>query len=132
MSMSTDKTSRRVEFFFDVGSPASYLAWTQLPALCTAAGAELVLRPMLLGGVFQATGNASPATVPAKGRYTFIDMSRFARRYGVALRTNPHFPINTLVPDARRRRRADARGGSPAGLSGSGVHGDLGRWVERG
>ena len=97
MSMSTDKTSQRVEFFFDVGSPASYLAWTQLPALCTAAGAELVVRPMLLGGVFQATGNASPATVPAKGRYTFIDMSRFARRYGVALRTNPHFPINTLV-----------------------------------
>ena len=56
---------RQVEFFFDVGSPASYLAWTQLPALCAAAGAELVYRPMLLGGVFQATGNASPAAVPA-------------------------------------------------------------------
>ncbi len=97
MSMNTDKTSQRVEFLFDVGSPASYLAWTQLPALCAAAGAELVVRPMLLGGVFQTTGNASPATVPAKGRYTFIDLSRCARRYGVTLRTNPHFPINTLV-----------------------------------
>ena len=44
----------QVEFFFDVGSPASYLAWTQLPKLCTDAGAELKLRPMLLGGVFGA------------------------------------------------------------------------------
>ena len=87
----------QVEFFFDVGSPASYLAWTQLPKLCTDAGAELKLRPMLLGGVFQATGNASPVTVPAKGAYTFIDFARHAKRYGVTLIRNPHFPINTLT-----------------------------------
>ncbi len=85
-----------VEFFFDVGSPASYLAYTQLPALCEAAGAQLVWRPMLLGGVFQATGNASPAAVPAKGRYMNEDLARFARRYGVPFAHNPHFPINTL------------------------------------
>jgi len=89
--------SKRVEFFFDVGSPASYLAWTQLPALCAQAGAELVHRPMLLGGVFQATGNASPASVPVKGRYTKLDLGRFARRYGVPLVINPHFPIITLM-----------------------------------
>jgi 2-hydroxychromene-2-carboxylate isomerase len=89
--------SKRVEFFFDVGSPTTYLAWTQLPALCAQAGAELVYRPMLLGAVFQATGNASPAAVPAKGRYMNDDMVRFARRYGVPLAMNPHFPINTLT-----------------------------------
>jgi 2-hydroxychromene-2-carboxylate isomerase len=88
---------RRVEFFFDVGSPASYLAWTQLPALCAHAGAELVYRPMLLGAVFQATGNASPAAVPAKGAYTRGDFQRFARRYGVTLNHNPFFPIITLT-----------------------------------
>ena len=71
---------KSVEFFFDVGSPASYLAWTQLPSLCERAGARLVYRPMLLGGVFQATGNASPAAVPAKGAYTSIDLARHARR----------------------------------------------------
>ena len=86
-----------VEFFFDVGSPASYLAWTQLPALCQRAEATLTYRPMLLGGVFQATGNVSPVTVPAKARYWAIDMDRFAQRYGVTLATNPHFPINTLL-----------------------------------
>jgi len=86
-----------VEFFFDVGSPTAYLAWTQLPALCRAESATLVLRPMLLGGVFQATGNSSPVTVPAKGRYMNVDIARHARRYGVPLTINPHFPINTLM-----------------------------------
>ena len=89
--------SKQVEFFFDVGSPTTYLAWTQLPALCAQAGAALVYRPTLLGGVFQATGNASPAAVPAKGRYMDVDMARFARRYGVPFAMNPHFPINTLM-----------------------------------
>ena len=85
------------EFWFDFGSPAAYLASTQIAAIEAATGARAVWRPMLLGGVFQATGNHSPATIPAKGRYTFIDFDRFARRYGVPLRYNPHFPINTLM-----------------------------------
>jgi 2-hydroxychromene-2-carboxylate isomerase len=85
-----------VEFFFDVGSPASYLAWTQLPRICAEAKATLQYRPMLLGGVYQATGNASPATIPAKGRYVAADYGRYAKRYGVPLEMNPHFPIITL------------------------------------
>jgi 2-hydroxychromene-2-carboxylate isomerase len=89
--------TRTVECFFDVGSPASYLAASQLPALAAAEGATLVWRPMLLGGVFKATGNASPVLVPAKGRWMGADMARFARRYGVPFRFNPHFPINTLT-----------------------------------
>ena len=89
--------SKTVEFFFDLGSPASYLAHTQLPDLCRETGATLVYRPMLLGGVFQATGNASPAMIPAKGRYMIRDLARFAERYGVPMRFNPHFPINTLT-----------------------------------
>ncbi len=96
--------SRELEFFFDVGSPASYLAWTQAPGLCRRTGATLRYRPMLLGGVFKATGNASPAAVPAKGRYSGRDMQRFARRYGVTLNQNPHFPVNTLM--AMRLARA--------------------------
>jgi 2-hydroxychromene-2-carboxylate isomerase len=87
---------KSVDFFFDVGSPASYLAWTQLPPLCEKHDARVVYRPMLLGGVYQATGNASPATIPVKGRYTQMDYERHARRYGVPFRGNPHFPIITL------------------------------------
>jgi 2-hydroxychromene-2-carboxylate isomerase len=88
--------SKRVEYFFDFGSPTSYLAWTQLPKIAAAAGAEIVWRPMLLGGVFKATGNASPVAVPAKGRWMNQDIARWAARYGVPFRFNPHFPINTL------------------------------------
>ncbi len=87
---------KTVEFYFDVGSPASYLAWTQLPSLCEQAGAKLVYKPLLLGGIFQATGNASPAVVPAKGRYVSHDLGRFAKRYGVPYVRNPHFPVITL------------------------------------
>lgn len=88
--------AKTVEFYFDVGSPASYLAWTQLPRLCAEKRAGLVYKPMLLGGVFQATGNTSPAAVPVKARYTTIDFERYARRYNVPFLSNPHFPINTL------------------------------------
>ena len=88
---------KTVEFFFDFGSPAAYLAWAQLPALCDEAGAELIHKPMLLGAVFQATGNRSPAEVPAKSRYVRRDFERHAARHGVPLHFNPYFPINTLV-----------------------------------
>ncbi|MDF2462210.1 MAG: 2-hydroxychromene-2-carboxylate isomerase-like protein [Ramlibacter sp.] len=88
---------RNVEFYFDVGSPAAYLAWTQMPALCESAGGNLDYRPMLLGGVFQATGNQSPMNIPAKSAYMKDDLARFAKRYGVPFRHNPHFPINTLM-----------------------------------
>lgn len=89
--------SKTVEFYFDLGSPASYLAWTQLPSLCARNGATLSYRPMLLGGVFQATGNASPAMIPAKGRYMFNDLGRYAKRYGVPFGLPPGFPVNTLT-----------------------------------
>ena len=89
--------SKSVEYFFDFVSPTSYLAYTQLPKIAAEAGAEVVWRPMLLGGVFKATGNASPVTVPAKGHWMNGDIARWARRYGVPFRFNPHFPINTLT-----------------------------------
>jgi 2-hydroxychromene-2-carboxylate isomerase len=89
--------SKQVEFFFDFGSPAAYLAYTQLPKIAAAAGAEILWRPMLLGGVFKATGNASPVSVPAKGKWMMGDLARYARRYGVPFAIPPGFPLNTLA-----------------------------------
>jgi 2-hydroxychromene-2-carboxylate isomerase len=88
---------KTVEFYFDFGSPASYLAWTQLPAIAAQYDAQLVYRPVLLGGIHKATNNASPAAIPAKGAWMQIDLARFARRYGVQFQHNPYFPINTLM-----------------------------------
>ena len=88
--------SKQVEFFFDFGSPAAYLAWTQLPTIAAAAAATIVWRPMLLGGVFKAAGNASPISVAAKGKWMMADLARFAARYGVPLNFPASFPLNTL------------------------------------
>ena len=88
--------TQQVDFYFDVGSPASYLAWSQLPEIARRAGAVVHYKPMLLGGIFKATGNSSPAAVPAKSRYMKTDLARHARRYGVPLVHNPHFPVDTL------------------------------------
>lgn len=88
--------AKQVEFFFDFGSPAAYLAYTQLPGIAARAGAQIVWRPFLLGGVFKATGNASPVTVPAKGKWMMGDLARHAKRYGAPFSMPPGFPINTL------------------------------------
>ena len=90
-------TPKSVEFYFDFGSPTTYLAHTQLPRICADTGATLVCKPMLLGGVFKATGNTSPVKVPAKGRWMGRDIAQWARRYGVPFSFNPHFPVNTLT-----------------------------------
>lgn len=89
--------SKTIECYFDFGSPATYLAWTQLPEMAARHNARLVWRPMLLGALFKATGNQSPAMNPAKGRYMLIDFQRYARHYGVPMKFNPFFPINTMT-----------------------------------
>ena len=94
--MAQSPAKKTVEFLFDFGSPASYLAYKRLPDLRARTGAHIDYVPMLLGGVFKATGNASPATIPAKGRWTGIDFRRWAQRHGTEFNSNPHFPINTM------------------------------------
>jgi len=88
--------SRVIEFYFDFGSPTAYLAATQLPRIAERHGAHLDWRPVLLGGLFRAAENRSPMENALKARYMLQDLPRFAARYGVELRHNPHFPINTL------------------------------------
>jgi 2-hydroxychromene-2-carboxylate isomerase len=89
--------TKTIELFFDYGSPTAYLAWSQVPKIAARHGTTWIRRPMLLGGVFRATGNRAPGEVPAKGRYLGADLARYARRYGVPLTFNPFFPINTLT-----------------------------------
>jgi 2-hydroxychromene-2-carboxylate isomerase len=89
--------TKRIEFFFDVGSPTAYLAHGQLKKLAKQYNAELVHEPVLLGAIHQATNNMSPAMVPVKGKYMAQhDLPRFIKRYGCEFNMNPHFPINTL------------------------------------
>ncbi len=88
---------RSIEFVFDFGSPTTYLAHHRLKGVVARTGATVDYVPVLLGGIFKATGNASPVAVPAKGRWMNADMARFAERDGIILNPNPFFPINTIV-----------------------------------
>ena len=85
-----------IEFFWDPVSPYTYLASTQLPALAADCGATLAYRPLLLGGVFQATGNRPPATVVNKGRYMMADLQHWAQFYGVPVTPPENFPANSV------------------------------------
>ncbi len=87
-----------IEFFWDVGSPYTYLASTQIDALAERAGARLEWKPFLLGKVFQATGNRTPASLLAKGKYLFKDVQLWARYYEVPFTFPKVFPINSLLP----------------------------------
>ncbi len=86
----------QVEFYYDYGSPAAYLAWTRLPNICETHGADLIRKPVLLGGIFKASGNQTPVAIKPKGEWMFDDLARHAELYGVPYAMNPFFIINTL------------------------------------
>ena len=85
-----------LELYFDYGSPFTYIAQCRLPEILRRTGARLVPRIMLLGGVFQLTGNSSPINNKLKWPNGQRDLDRFVAKYAVPFRRNPHFPINTL------------------------------------
>ncbi len=89
--------TKTIEFLFDVGSPTTFLAHRRLPAIVARTGAVVTYIPVLLGGIFKATGNAPPGLVAARGRWMQIDMARYAAREAITLAHNPDFPINTIT-----------------------------------
>ena len=89
------------QFLFDVGSPNAYLAHLASPAIEQRIGVKFEYVPILLGGIFKATNNRSPAETLAgiknKPAFQALETERFVRRYGVRPYVwNPHFPVNTL------------------------------------
>jgi 2-hydroxychromene-2-carboxylate isomerase len=94
--------TKSFELIFDFGSPNAYLTLKVLPELLDRTGADLIITPCLLGGIFKATGNKAPmvqyAEAPAKLAYEHLEMRRFIERHGLTkFRLNPHFPVNTLT-----------------------------------
>ena len=90
------------EFYFDFGSPNAYLAYRVLPMIERRAGVRFVHVPVLLGGIFKATNNQSPAQayahIPSKLAYEQLEMQRFIGRHGLyEFKMNPFFPVNTLL-----------------------------------
>ena len=82
---------KRVEFYFDYGSPTSYLAYTQIEKIAKRNSAAVDYKPVLLGGVLSATGNRPPTDIAAKRKWMIGDLECFAKHYGVSFRWNPKF-----------------------------------------
>lgn len=89
--------SQQIEFYYDIASPFSYLAWHRLNQLVSEYDAQLILMPVALADVFNETGNLSPGKVAAKAKYLRRDIDRYANRYRVNFTLNPHFPIDTKL-----------------------------------
>src|ERR1700759_972584 len=86
---------------FDVGSPNAYLSHEAIPAIEQRTGAKFEYVPILLGGIFKATNNKSPAETLAgiknKREFQTLETERFVRRFKVQPYVwNPFFPVNTL------------------------------------
>ena len=94
--------SLKVEFHFDFGSPNAYLAELVIPTIERRTGVKFEYVPVLLGGIYKATGNMSPADslrgIKNKPEYQRLETERFMRRHNITkFRLNPFFPVNTLM-----------------------------------
>jgi 2-hydroxychromene-2-carboxylate isomerase len=89
---------KTVDFYFDLSSPYSYMAATQIDALAARHGATVAWKPFVLGAVFKAVGNDMPARVAPKARYMFDDLARWAKQYGVPFKFSSRFPMNAIKP----------------------------------
>ena len=88
-----------IEFLYDFGSPNAYLVHR---AIDEPSGASFRYVPVLLGGIFKATGNQSPMQayghIAAKRVYDTLELHRFMARHDInGFVMNPHFPVNTLL-----------------------------------
>jgi 2-hydroxychromene-2-carboxylate isomerase len=93
--------SSNPQFMFDFGSPNAFLSHEAIPAIEKRTGAKFEYVPILLGGIFKATNNRSPAETLAgiknKPEFQMLETERFVKRFAVKpYRPNPYFPVNTL------------------------------------
>ena len=94
--------SGKVEFLFDFASPNAYLSYHVLREVAERQRVELVLTPVLLGGLFKLTNNQAPmlafGEVKGKLEYDMLETQRFIDAHGLnKFVFNPHFPINTIT-----------------------------------
>lgn len=88
--------SEPIEFYFDFSSPYSYIASEVIDGLAEKYGRKVKWRPMLLGVVFQKTGQPLLVNVPLKGEYSMRDFARSARYHGVPFTFPAKFPLSTV------------------------------------
>ena len=91
---------KKLEFFYDCSSPWTYLAFTKIEDLARRHDAELIWRPILVGGLFNTVNpsvyESRAKPVPAKARYYLKDLADWARFYGLKIGNPTVFPVNSV------------------------------------
>ena len=90
-----------IEFFFDISSPWTYLAFHNVGPLAEELGVPVRYRPILVGGIFNSINPSVYASrenpVPAKAAYMLKDLQDWAREAGIAIKFPPSvFPVNSV------------------------------------
>jgi 2-hydroxychromene-2-carboxylate isomerase len=98
----TDLQKPKLDFYYDFGSPNAYFAWKALQGVSERTGLEVIMHPVLIGGIFKSTGNQPPwqafGNVPNKMKYMQLEIQRFIKDHNLtAFKFNSAFPVNTLL-----------------------------------
>ena len=84
------------EFYFDFGSPYTFLAHKQIRIIEKENLVKIKYMPILLGGLLKLTGIKANIDIPIKGKYMIKDCKLWAEKYNIEFKFNNYFPITTL------------------------------------
>ena len=89
---------KQIDFYFDIVSPYSYIASRLIEDTAKRGNADLLWKPILLGGIFKAGGtDSAPGLTPVKKPYLLKDLQRLSSHYGFPLQMPPDFPVRTVL-----------------------------------
>lgn len=106
-----------IDFYWEPGSPYTYLAATQIGRLAAETGTTVNWKAFLLGKVFQARKMSLPAAIPAKASYMFKDLARWSALYDVPFRMPKVFPVNSMLASRAASAAAQQGSGEAAALA---------------
>ena len=84
------------EFYFDFGSPYSFLAHKKIIKIEKENSIKIKYKPILLGGLLKLTGIKANFDIPIKGKYMVKDCKLCAEKNNIQFKFSNYFPIITL------------------------------------